>query len=154
MTLLHHKTGIDRFLAYTDRDELDAELAKANKQLEEARSGGRSERLVGSLAEKAETIVDRMRNYDKAFENSDIVTAELDKTEQKITHICEVGMTSTDAIDLSSRIDGLTASIATSERAIEGLDLADIRGDDLAPPPLISSGESEAIRFVEDSELN
>jgi hypothetical protein len=154
LKLLHHKTGIDRFLHYTDRDKLATDLAAANQQLEEAKSENRIERLIESLAEKAQTISDRMRNYDEAVDNSDLIRAELDKTEQKITHICEVGMTSTDATDLSARIDGLTTSISTSERAIEGLDLADILGDDLSPPPLIDAEETETISWVNEAETN
>ena len=154
LKLLHHKTGIDRFLHYTDRDKLAADLAEATEQLERARAENRIERLIQSFAEKTQTIEDRIKNYDEAVLNSDLVRAELDKTEQKITHICEVGMTSTDTSDLSARIDGLTDGIATSERAIEGLDLADILGDDLSPPPLIDAEETETISWVNEAELN
>ena len=154
MKLLHHKTGIDRFLHYTDRDELEADLAEATEQLERAKRQNRIDRLIESYAEKTTTIEGRLRNYDDAVENSDLIRAELDKTEQKITHICEVGMTSTDASDLSARIDSLTNGIATSERAIEGLDLADILGDDLSPPPLIDSEEAETISWVNEAEMN
>ncbi|MGI9239937.1 MAG: hypothetical protein ACR2RV_04005 [Verrucomicrobiales bacterium] len=154
LKLLHHKTGIDRFLHSTDRDKLARDYTEAQRQLEAARTGGRSERLIESLAEKAETIGHRIRNYDEAVDNADLIRAELDKTEQKITHICEVGMTSNDATDLSARIDGVTSSIATSERALEGLDLADILGDDLSPPPLIDSEETETISWVNETEMN
>ena len=154
LKLLHHKTGIDRFLHYTDRDKLELDYAEANQQLEKAKAEKRIERLIESYAEKSTTISERIRNYDEAVENSDLIRAELDKTEQKITHICEVGMTSTDSTDLSARIDGLTDSIATSERAIEGLDLADILGDDLSPPPLIDSEETETISWVNPTEMN
>jgi hypothetical protein len=154
LKLLHHKTGIDRFLFSTDRDQLQLDLATAEKQLESAKSDGRSERLIASLAENAETINQRIRNYDEAVENSDLIHAELDKTEQKITHICEVGMTSNDAADLSARIDGVTSTIATSEQALDGLDLADILGDDLSPPPLINAEEAETISWVNEAEMN
>jgi hypothetical protein len=154
LKLLHHKTGIDRFLHYTDRDKLELEHAEATAQLEKAKAENRIERLIQSLAEKDTTIGERIRNYDEAVDNSDLIRAEIDKTEQKITHICEVGMTSTDATDLSARIDGLTDSIATSERAIEGLDLADILGDDLSPPPLIDAEETETISWVNETEMN
>ena len=154
LKLLHHKTGIDRFLQYTDREKLGEELAKAQQELENARQNERTRRLIDSLSEKGATIADRIQNYDAAVENSELVRAELDKTEQKITHICEVGMTSTDATDLSARIDGLTTSIATSERAIEGLDLGDILGDDLSPPPLIDASEAETISWVRPTEMN
>lgn len=154
LKLLHHKTGIDRFLYSTDRDQLALDLAAAKQQLEAATAGARSERLIESLRENADTIGQRIRNYDEAVENSDLIRAELDKTEQKITHICEVGMTSNDATDLSARIDGVTNSIATSERALDGLDLADILGDDLSPPPLIDSEDAETISWVNETETD
>ena len=154
LKLLHHKTGIDRFLYSTDRDQPALDLQAANQQLETATAGARSERLIESLKENADSIGQRIRNYDEAVENSDLIRAELDKTEQKITHICEVGMTSNDATDLSARIDGVTSSIATSERALDGLDLADILGDDLSPPPLIDSEDAETISWVNEAEIN
>ena len=59
-----------------------------------------------------EALEQRVANYDQAHENFDLVNAEVDKTEQKIVHLCEVGMTNRDPSGLSHQIDGIAESEA------------------------------------------
>lgn len=140
LRLLHHKSGLERFLRHTSREDLATQLEKAKAQLEEVKQKQSSERLVESIREKTTTIEDRLSNYGRAEENLEIIGAELDKTEQKIAHICEVGMTSRDGSELSFQIDGITQGIAVSQQA-----LADLRVDDIfeGETPSLLSGEYE-----------
>lgn len=139
LKLLHHKTGLERFLVQTSEGQLKSELSDTESQLKEARERGASDRLVSSLEDKLGTIRDRLANHAEASENLQILQAELDKTEQKINHICEVGMTSRDGSDLSHQIDGVADSVKLSERALADLDLGGIFEDNDAPPPLVSN---------------
>ncbi len=155
LKLLHHKAGIERFLDSTSRDQLDQQLTETGEQIAGATAKGRSERLVKSLHDKENTIRERLANYDQAEDNREFLMAELDKTEQKITHIVEVAMTETDATSLRVRIDSLTSSIADSERAIKSLQIGDIFADDeLSAPPLIDESGPPPIPLVRESETN
>lgn len=152
LKLLHHKSGIDRFLGTTQHDRIAKQLLEAERQVEKAREDGRAERLIQSLDESRETLRQRIENYTQSVENRELVMAELNKTEQKIRHICEVGMTTTDASDLSVQIDTITSSVAASESAISDLNIGGLLDDDITPPLIGDMSESPSMSFVEESE--
>lgn len=137
LRLLHHKSGIDRFLAQTDPNTLRSQLAAAEQELAAATSAKRPERLVQSLTEKRDAIRSRLDNHAAAVESRDLLVAELDKTEQRIEHINEVGMTSRAPDDLGIQIDSIAESMASSERALGDL-RSNLLIEDDAPPPLLS----------------
>jgi len=152
LKLLHHKSGIDRFLATTDFDRITAQLEEAKQQVEDARTQNRQERLIDSLVENRDTLSQRVENYTQSMENRELVMAELNKTEQKIRHICEVGMTTTDATDLSVQIDTITSSVAASESAISDLHIGDLLADDITPPLIEDTSDMPDMVIVEESE--
>jgi hypothetical protein len=121
LKLLHHKTGLDRFLDTTDEDLLVRQAGAARQELDHARAAERNERLVHSLDEKATAIEQRLQNYRAAVESRELVNSELDKTEQRIAHISEVGMTSRVPSDLGIQIDGIAESMASSEATLGDL---------------------------------
>ncbi len=151
LKLLHHKTGLDRFLDTTDEDVLARQSEEAHAGLEEARNQQRGERLLRSLREKAAAIDERLANYRAAEETRELVNTELDKTEQRIAHISEVGMTGRAPSDLGIQIDSIAESMANSEATLgdltTGLDFEDDEMpslvseevESLIPPPLPQS---------------
>jgi len=138
LKLLHHKEGLQKFLDQTSESGMELQIRDTQEQLQKAQTEEASERLISSLEDKLETVNSRLTNYREADENAKILEAELDKTEQKINHICEVGMTSSNSSNLSSQIDGVADSVRLSERALHGLDIGGIFDDTSDPPPLIS----------------
>jgi hypothetical protein len=143
LRLLHHKSAIDHFLDNTDEDRLRKKLESAAADLAKAREDKRSERLVDSLTEQHAAIQERLANYSAAIDSRDLLLAELGKTEQKIEHMNEVGMTSRASDDLSSHIDGIAESMASSERALGDL-RSDIFLDDEETPELLGSASLPA----------
>ena len=135
LKLLHQRSGLERFLSSTNRASMEWELSAAEEQLKKA-PGGPDGRVALAVKERIETIKSRMANYDKAVENRDVVAAEIDKTEQQITHLVEVGMTTRDSASLSAKIDGISESLKSSETAFRHPDIAEILSDDEAPPLL------------------
>jgi len=138
LKLLHHKNALERFLNQTSEPQLEAELVDTSERLEEAKKKEASQRLITSLSEKRMTIEERLENYREADENLEILQIELDKTEQKINHLCEVGMTGRDGTNLSSQIDGVADSVRLSEKTLSSLDLGDVFDDTDSAPPLVS----------------
>lgn len=134
------RAAIDSFLATTDRAALTTDLDTARADVEAALVGNRGEQLLRSLKERVETIESRIENYDQAQDNRDLLTAELDKTEQKIAHICELGMTNKSPADLGTQIDSIAESVTLSQQALSGIDLGGTLSEEpLADGTLLSS---------------
>ena len=146
LKLLHQKSGLERFLGATRREKMQFELSEAQEQLEAAEkrtgNGGSdaASKLADTLRGKLETIQERIQNYDRAADAWQILCAEVDKTEQKITHICEVGMTGLDAGDLSIQIDSISDTLKHSESDFVQPQVRALLDDDTPPAFISTSG--------------
>ncbi len=150
LKLLHQRSGLERFLGATRRDQIETELAAAEKQLATSQSrdqtaGLPETRLTASVRERITTIRERLDNHRKAGESLELVGAEIDKTEQQITHLCEVGMTTSDSAGLSVQIDSISESLQSSERIFTDNSFSQIYDDEPAPPLLSGSANRTAI---------
>ncbi|MBP6782434.1 MAG: hypothetical protein KA152_01500 [Verrucomicrobiales bacterium] len=144
LKLLHQRSGLERFLKTTQPGDIEAELLSAEGQLASAAerdsaTGMPEGRLTTSIRERIATIRDRLENYRKAAESLELVTAEIDKTEQQITHLCEVGMTMRDSAGLSVQIDSISESLQSSEQTFAHDSVSLLLDDDSAPPLLSAS---------------
>lgn len=144
LKLLHQRSGLEKFLGATRREEIEMELRSAETQLvsahERDQSAGLPEgRLTTSIRERVNTIRERLDNHRQASESLELVTAEIDKTEQQITHLCEVGMTTSDSVGLSVQIDTISESLQSSERIFSQTSFSPIYDDEPAPPLLSGS---------------
>ncbi len=141
LKLLHQRSGLEKFLGSTRREDIEAELSSAESQLASAagrdQSAGLPEsRLTTSIRERVNTIRERLDNHQQASDALELVTAEIDKTEQQITHLCEVGMTTSDSAGLSVQIDSISESLQSSERIFSQTSFSQIYDDEPAPPLL------------------
>jgi hypothetical protein len=141
LKLLHQRSGLERFLQSTLREDVEKELKKAESQLQEAQqrdvaAGLPESRLTTSIAERAATIRERLENHRKASEDLELVTAEIYKTEQQITHLVEVGMTMRDSVSLTAQIDGISESLQSSERTFASGAHTSFLDEESAPPLL------------------
>lgn len=143
LKILNQKAGIERFLSSTDRQRVVAERERAAVRLAGI-PDGRNERLAATISDQLLTIDERLVNYDAASENMELVVAELEKTEQKIKHICESGITGMDSGELSMRIDSISETLRSSEEDFVPPGLRSILEEDIPPsfisvtPPMIS----------------
>ncbi|MEI7911701.1 MAG: hypothetical protein WCK77_18885 [Verrucomicrobiota bacterium] len=139
LKLLHQKAGLDRFLATTERSSIEAELTRAEDQLKDAlarSTDGVESRLATTIRERSETIRERLDNHRKAGDNRELVCAEIDKTEQQINQLCEVGMTLRDTSELSAQVSAVSASLQMSERVLADTSVGSLFLDQPAPPLL------------------
>lgn len=143
LKLLHQKSGMERFLVTTPREHIEHDLRDAEAKLAAAKqrdaAAGVESRLASSLGESVHTITERLENQDRASASLELVGAEIDKTEQQIIHLCEVGMTSSDSAGLSAQVDSISESLQSSEAAFAHQSVAALL-DDEPPPPLLSGG--------------
>lgn len=150
LKLLHQRSGLERFLGATRREQIELELKSASQQFETAQArdtaaGLPESRLVTSIRERVATIQERLENYRKASDGLELVTAEIDKTEQQITHLCEVGMTMSDSVGLSVQIDSISESLQSSEKIFSQASFAQIYDDEPAPPLLSGTAGRTAV---------
>ncbi|MES2920769.1 MAG: hypothetical protein V4819_04455 [Verrucomicrobiota bacterium] len=150
LKLLHQRSGLERFLGATRRDQIELELKSAEQQLATAQSRDTAaslpeSRLTTSIRDRVVTIRERLDNHTKASEGLELVTAEIDKTEQQITHLCEVGMTMSDSVGLSVQIDSISASLQSSEKIFSEASFSQIYDDEPAPPLLSGNAGRTAI---------
>ncbi|MFD0892988.1 hypothetical protein KBB96_16330 [Luteolibacter ambystomatis] len=144
LKLLHQKSGLERFLATTSRESIIAELSRSETQLKEAQgkqpggADGPESRLVTSIRERIATVRERLENHQQAGENWELVCAEIDKTEQQINRLCEVGMTLRDSGELAAQVDSISSSLQSSERAFADASVGGLLLDEV-PPPLLSA---------------
>lgn len=140
LKLLHQKAGLDRFLATTDKAQIEEELERSEAQLKDAlarNTEGIESRLATTIRERSDTIRERLENHRKAGDNHELVCAEIDKTEQQINQLCEVGMTLRDTSDLAVQINTVSSSLKLSERVLAEASVGSAY-DDMLPPPLLS----------------
>jgi hypothetical protein len=140
---------LERFLGATRREQIQNELEFAEKQLANAQerdkaAGLPDSRLVTSIRERVTTIQERLENHRKAADGLELVTAEIDKTEQQITRLCEVGMTMSDSAGLSVQIDSISSSLQSSEKIFSEASFSQIFDDEPAPP-LLSAPSRTAV---------
>ena len=87
-----------------------------------------------TIRERSETIRERSKTTGKAGENHELVCAEIDKTEQQINQLCEVGMTLRDTTDLAVQINTVSSSLQMSERVLAEASVGSAYLDQPAPP--------------------
>ncbi len=148
LKLLHQRSGLQKFLGATQREQIEAELRSAEEQLATAQARDKSSglpesRLSTSIRDRVSTIRERLDNHRQASEGLELVTAEIDKTEQQITHLCEVGMTMSDSAGLSVQIDTISQSLQSSEKIFSQASFSQIYDDEPAPPLLSGASSSQ-----------
>ena len=146
LKLLNQKTGLARFLASCSSENIEAELAMSERQLQQSetedKATGIEGRLSVSIGERIKTIRERIANHEKAQSGLSLAEAEIEKTEQQIIHLCEVGMTTRDSAGLSTRIDIISEGLRISERTFTAPGLDVLADDDEAPAILSGSLDS------------
>ena len=146
LKLLNQKTGLARFLASCSSEDIEAELAMSERQLQQSetedKATGIEGRLSVSIRERIKTIRERIANHEKAQSGLSLAEAEIEKTEQQIIHLCEVGMTTRDSAGLSTRIDIISEGLRISERTFTAPGLDVLADDDEAPSILSGSLDS------------
>jgi hypothetical protein len=133
LRLLVSQQWIDRFLHSTNETEIRARLDEATKRL----AAAQDERIKHSLEDSVAAQELRLKNYQKAGDNAEFVRLELDRIEAKIQALVESSVNRQDPDALSSQIEGVAASVQSTETAIR--ELQQITGvvDQMQEPPAI-----------------
>jgi hypothetical protein len=89
----------------------------------------------------------RLDNYQRANENSQFVSIELDRIEHKIQALAEMAVNRQDPDFLSSQVDSAAESMRQTEKAISELQHLTGMADQLEEPPaILESNLREVLR--------
>lgn len=135
LRLLVSQNWLDKFLRSTNANEIRARIEETKAKI--AAAGVQEERVKHSLEDSVAAQELRLENYKKASENAEFVRLELDRIEAKIQALVESSVNRQDPDAWSSQIEGVAASVKSTEAAIR--ELQQITGvvDQMQEPPAI-----------------
>lgn len=134
LKLLVTQDSLERFLHFASDTEIRAQIAEAGEKLAEP---SLDERFRRSLEDSLRAHEVRLRNYEKARDNSELVRLELDRLEAKIQALAESSVSQQDPDALSSQIEGVAESVQSTETAIRELQQITGLVDQMQEPPAI-----------------
>jgi hypothetical protein len=135
LRLLVSQNWLDRFLHSTSDTEIRARIEETKAKLTSV--GTQDERIKHSIEDSVAAQELRLENYKKASENAEFVRLELDRIETKIQALVESSVNRQDPDAFTSQIEGVAASVQSTEAAIR--ELQQITGvvNQMQEPPAI-----------------
>jgi hypothetical protein len=135
LRLLVSQNWLERFLHSTSDSEIRGRIEETKAKL--ANATVQDERIKHSLQDSVAAQELRLENYKKASENAEFVRLELDRIEAKIQALVESSVNRQDPDAFSSQIEGVAASVQSTEAAIR--ELQQITGvvNQMQEPPAI-----------------
>jgi hypothetical protein len=135
LRLLVSQNWLDRFLHSTSDTEIRARIEETKAKLTSV--GTQDERIKHSIEDSVAAQELRLENYKKASENAEFVRLELDRIEAKIQALVESSVNRQDPDAFTSQIEGVAASVQSTEAAIR--ELQQITGvvNQMQEPPAI-----------------
>jgi len=135
LRLLVSQQWLEKFLHSTSETEIHARIEDAKARLTTALPPG--ERIRHTLEDSVAAQELRLQNYKKAGENAEFVRLELDRIEAKIQALVESSVNRQDPDALSSQMEGVAASVQSTEAAIRELQQITGAVDQMKDPPAI-----------------
>lgn len=139
LRLLHAQQALWKFLEHTDSADLERQL----KDLERRRSElGETpdERMHKALTDAIATTTLRLDNLKQAERNAEYFELELDRIENKILALSELGVHHQNPEFITEQVDSVADSMAHTETAIREINaITGLSGDMSAPPRILSA---------------
>jgi hypothetical protein len=133
LRLLVSQQWLEKFLHSANEAEIRSRIADARSKL----TAAQDDRIKHTLEDSVAAQELRLQNYKKAGENAEFVRLELDRIEAKIQALVESSVNRQDPNVLSSQIEGVAASVQSTEAAIRELQQITGTVDQMQQPPAI-----------------
>lgn len=131
LKLLYTEHNLECFLNRSP----EIELTRKIKQLE-SRKGVQDERAKQAIDENLKICQERLKNYQKARNNLDIVRLEIDRLENKISSLGEIAISTQQESDVSGHVDQLASSILQTEQTMNDMNITELQSTE-EPPNLL-----------------
>lgn len=125
LRLQYTKYSLARFLNRTDEDAIKADIRRLEDRLAAAadeQDVEHAEKVRATLLDNLETSKARLENYRKADKNHAYIDLELDRLENKITSLAELGINRQEPSFITSQVDQVATSMLDTEATINELD--------------------------------
>jgi hypothetical protein len=146
LRLVYTQTMLERFFERTDEGQVQREIKRledgvARMPAEDTAGTSPRQSIRKALLDNLETCRGRLEYLHKARDNFDLVEAEIERMENKISSITEMSINRQDPQFVSGQVDQVAASLVQTEQTMNDLLFAtglDPIGD--APPSIIPRG--------------
>ena len=142
LKLLLSQQALGRFLKAADGAAIERQLADLKIKQERATKKG-DERIVRSVTDAVVTAELRLENYQKARDNDEYITVELDRLESKIQALTEMAISHQDPGELSVQVDAVAEGLSQTEETIKDLQAITGLGSDAREAPSILGNDFE-----------
>jgi hypothetical protein len=120
LKLLLSQQALQRFLKAADGGAIEKQLADLKVKQERAAKKG-DDRIVRAVTDAVVTAELRLENYQKARDNDEFISIELDRLENKIQALTEMAISHQDPGDLSVQVDAVAEGLSQTEQTIKDL---------------------------------
>ena len=154
LRLLYTQTMLERFFQQTNEARIHADIKGLEERLSrttEQDKDSQKQKLRKALQDNLETCRERLANFEKARDNSELVQAEIDHLENKIRALSELAVNRQDPEFILGQVDLVASSMVQTERTMNELQFATglDAGDESVPAILRKdraayAGEDEA----------
>jgi hypothetical protein len=138
LRLLFTQTMLERFFQKTSEAKIQSDIRSLEEHISRTGQGTgdpRKQKLRKALQDNLDTCRERLANYQKARDNSELVQAEIDRLENKIRSLSELAVNRQDPDFISGQVDLVASSMVQTERTMNDLQFATglVAGDDAVP---------------------
>jgi chemotaxis protein histidine kinase CheA len=126
LRLLFTQHSLDRFLLQTNEQQIANDIRALENRIKTASSDDnpQTQRIRRSLEDNLETSKARLANHQKARDNREMVSLEIDRLENKIRSLSELAINRQEPDFISAQVDQVTASMVQTERTMNELQFA------------------------------
>ena len=127
LRLMFTQFSLGKFLERTKRDRIVNDIEQAQMRLSEIPPTDESphaQKMRRTLQDNAQTCQERLANFDKAQANYEFVGHELNRLENKIKSLAELGVNRQEPDYISSQVDTVARSLLDTEKTMNELDFA------------------------------
>ncbi len=136
LKLLLSQQALTRFLQAANGPAITTQLEELTKKQVAAEQKG-DQRILRSIVDSVATAQLRLDNYEKARSNSEFVSVELDRIENKIQAMTEMAISHQDPNELSIQVDAVADGMTQTEQTIRELQAITGLGSDSDEAPSI-----------------
>jgi hypothetical protein len=136
LKLLLSQQALTRFLQAANGPAITTQLEELTKKQVAAEQKG-DQRILRSIVDSVATAQLRLDNYEKARSNSEFVSVELDRIENKIQAMTEMAISHQDPNELSIQVDAVADGMTHTEQTIRELQAITGLGSDSDDAPSI-----------------
>jgi hypothetical protein len=158
LRLVYTQTMLERFFERTNESQIQSEIKRLEERIarmpsEEAAGTSPRQTIRKALQDNLETCRGRLDNLHKARDNFDLVEAEIERLENKISSITEMAINRQDPQFVSGQVDQVAASLVQTEQTMNDLQFATgiDTFDDAAPSIIPRETTTEPISPVQDT---